>query len=82
MSSVVVYHKDCMDGFGAALVAWKKFGAQASYIPVSYGTEQDSFVDDMAKSAEHPLSELYVLDFSFNRPSSSISQALQKDNHP
>ena len=66
MSSVVVYHKDCMDGFGAALVAWKKFGAQASYIPVSYGTEQDSFVDDMAKSAEHPLSELYVLDFSFN----------------
>ena len=77
-----MYHKDCMDGFGAALVAWKKFGAQASYIPVSYGTEQDSFVDDMAKSAEHPLSELYVLDFSFNRPSSSISQALQKDNHP
>jgi hypothetical protein len=55
-----------MDGFGAALVAWKKFGAQASYIPVSYGTEQDSFVDDVAKSAEHPLSELYVLDFSFN----------------
>jgi hypothetical protein len=66
MSIVVVYHKGCMDGFGAALVAWKKFGAQASYIPVSYGTEQDSFVDDMAKSAGHPLSELYVLDFSFN----------------
>ena len=66
MSSVVVYHKDCMDGFGAALVAWKKFGAQATYIPASYGTEQDSFVDDMAKSVEHPLSELYVLDFSFN----------------
>jgi len=66
MSIVVVYHKDCMDGFGAALVAWKKFGGEASYIPVSYGAEQDSFVDDMAKSAEHPLYELYVLDFSFN----------------
>src|SRR5215831_7089287 len=64
MSIVVVYHKGCMDGFGAALVAWKKFGGDASYIPVSYGTEQDSFVDDMAKSAEHSLSELYVLDFS------------------
>jgi hypothetical protein len=66
MSIVVVYHKGCMDGFGAALVAWKKFGDQANYIPVSYGTEQDSFVDDTAISAEHPLSELYVLDFSFN----------------
>jgi len=61
-----VYHKDCMDGFGAAPVAWKKFGGEASYIPVSYGTEQDSFVDDVAKSAERPLCELYVLDFSFN----------------
>ena len=66
MSIIVVYHKGCMDGFGAALVAWKKFGGEASYIPVSYGTEQDSFVGDMAKAAEHPLSELYVLDFSFN----------------
>jgi oligoribonuclease NrnB/cAMP/cGMP phosphodiesterase (DHH superfamily) len=66
MSIVVVYHKDCKDGFGAALVAWKKFGDEASYIPVSYGAEQDSFVDDMAKSAKHPLGELYVLDFSFN----------------
>jgi len=49
-----------------APVAWKKFGGEASYIPVSYGTEQDSFVDDVAKSAERPLCELYVLDFSFN----------------
>jgi len=66
MSIVVVYHKDCKDGFGAALVAWKKFGGDGRYIPVSYGTEQDSFVDDMAKSAEPPPGELYVLDFSFN----------------
>ena len=66
MSIVVVYHKDCKDGFGAALVAWKKFGGEGRYIPVSYGTEQDSFVDDMAKSAEPPPGELYVLDFSFN----------------
>jgi hypothetical protein len=66
MSIVVVYHKDCKDGFGAALVAWKKFGDEARYIPVSYGTEQDSFVDDMAKLAKHPPGELYVLDFSFN----------------
>ena len=66
MSIVVVYHKDCKDGFGAALVAWKKFGDEARYIPMSYGTEQDSFVDDMAKSAKYPPGELYVLDFSFN----------------
>lgn len=31
---LVVYHKDCPDGFGAAWAAWKKFGARAEYVPV------------------------------------------------
>lgn len=29
---VVFYHKDCLDGFGAAWAAWKKFGNKANYI--------------------------------------------------
>lgn len=27
----VVYHADCLDGFGAAWAAWKKFGSRAEY---------------------------------------------------
>lgn len=29
---IVFYHKNCPDGFGAAWVAWKKFGNKAEYI--------------------------------------------------
>lgn len=31
--TVVIYHADCKDGFGAAYAAWKEFGDTASYIP-------------------------------------------------
>lgn len=29
---VVFYHKNCLDGFGSAWAAWKKFGNRADYI--------------------------------------------------
>jgi oligoribonuclease NrnB/cAMP/cGMP phosphodiesterase (DHH superfamily) len=32
-----VYHGDCPDGFGAAFAAWKRFGGDADYVPVSHG---------------------------------------------
>ena len=35
---VVLYHKNCFDGFSAAWVAWKKFGDRASYIPIDHQT--------------------------------------------
>ena len=31
---VVLYHKDCPDGFSAAWVAWTKLGDKADYVPV------------------------------------------------
>ncbi len=34
---LVVYHGDCPDGFGAAFAAWKKYGAEADYLPVNHG---------------------------------------------
>jgi hypothetical protein len=34
---VVLYHKKCPDGFGAAYAAWKRYGDMADYIPVGYG---------------------------------------------
>ena len=57
---VVLYHDNCLDGFGAAYAAWKALGDTAIYIPVQY-------------SNPTPLpdvniifgKEVYVLDFSY-----------------
>ena len=36
---VVLYHGDgCLDGFGAATLAWMRFGDEAEYWPLSYET--------------------------------------------
>ena len=56
----VFYHADCLDGFGAAYAAWRRFGDAARYIPVHYGEKWNS--DDVA--GRH----VYVLDFSFKVP--------------
>jgi nanoRNase/pAp phosphatase (c-di-AMP/oligoRNAs hydrolase) len=52
---VVLYHKDCPDGFGAAWAAWKKFGNMAKYIPI-----QPRQLPDMNLIGR----EIYVLDNS------------------
>lgn len=35
----VFYHADCLDGFGGAYAAWKKFGDTAEYFPTKHGHE-------------------------------------------
>ena len=37
--TVILYHKGCSDGFGAAWAAWKKLGDKATYIAVKYDEE-------------------------------------------
>jgi len=54
---VVIYHKNCPDGFGAAYAAWKKFGDTAAYIPASYGKEPP---EGLAGK------EVYILDFTYD----------------
>lgn len=54
---VVVYHKNCPDGFAAAWVAWKKFGNEAEYVAASYG-------DPIPEGIEGK--EVYVVDFSYD----------------
>lgn len=56
---VVIYHADCRDGFGAAYAAWKKFGKDASYVPLnaSVNTPPEGLIDK----------EVYVVDFSFTQ---------------
>jgi oligoribonuclease NrnB/cAMP/cGMP phosphodiesterase (DHH superfamily) len=53
---VVLYHADCLDGFGSAFSAWKKFGESASYIPVRH---QEPPPKDLAGK------EIYIIDFSY-----------------
>lgn len=56
---VVIYHKKCPDGFGAAYAAWKKFGDAAEYIPAGYG---DAPLEGLEGK------EVYLLDFTYELP--------------
>ncbi|MHB8710013.1 MAG: DHHA1 domain-containing protein [Minisyncoccota bacterium] len=56
---VVLYHKKCPDGFGAAYAAWKKYGDMAEYIPVGYG-------DPLLEGLEGK--EVFIVDFCYELP--------------
>jgi nanoRNase/pAp phosphatase (c-di-AMP/oligoRNAs hydrolase) len=55
---LVLYHKNCPDGFGAAWAAWRLVGHQAEYIPVNYTDEE---VPDVV--GRH----VAIVDFSYPR---------------
>lgn len=54
--TVILYHSKCPDGFGAAYAAWKKFGEDAEYIPVSYGKPVPEHLDGR---------DVYLVDFCY-----------------
>lgn len=54
----ILYHADCLDGFGAAYAAWRRFGEQATYRPLHHG---EAWAE--ADIAGH---EVFILDFSFS----------------
>ena len=54
---VVLYHADCMDGFGAAWALWKRF-PDAEYVPVKHGYPPPQNLHD-----RHVL----IVDFSYGR---------------
>jgi len=54
---LVIYHKNCRDGFGSAWVAWKKFGSKAEY----FGASHPSFPSKILKGKE-----VYMLDFCYS----------------
>jgi oligoribonuclease NrnB/cAMP/cGMP phosphodiesterase (DHH superfamily) len=53
----VLYHADCLDGFGAAYAAWRRYGNTATYRPMHHGEPWN-----MADIAGH---DVFILDFSF-----------------
>ncbi len=65
---VIIYHKHCFDGFGAAYAAWKKFGNGATYLPALY---RDVYPEGVENK------EVYVLDFCF---SEEVTKELQAKN--
>jgi uncharacterized protein len=57
--TVIIYHGDCPDGFGAAYAAWKKFGDTATYLPwKDHGSLPAGLADK----------DIYIVDFSFHAP--------------
>lgn len=57
MSTKILYHDKCPDGFTAAWAAWKRFGDTAEYIPVSYG--QTPYEGSTGQD------DVYLLDFCY-----------------
>lgn len=60
MEPLILYHKDCLDGLGAALAAYLKFGERAEYVAMGYETK----APDLSTWRNR---EVYILDFSFPR---------------
>jgi hypothetical protein len=65
----VLYHADCLDGFGAAWAAWKALGASARYQPVRHGEPPPDLP---------PGSRIYILDFCY-APELLIAMAAQSE---
>jgi uncharacterized protein len=59
-STVVLYHKDCADGFGAAFAAWTVLGDPTVYVPVQYGEPMPLGQIPVGGTA-------YIVDFSYPR---------------
>jgi oligoribonuclease NrnB/cAMP/cGMP phosphodiesterase (DHH superfamily) len=55
---VVLYHRRCWDGFGAAWSAWKKFKNKATYIGVEHHLPPPKGLKNK---------EIYLIDFCYNK---------------
>jgi len=57
MKSYILYHGNCFDGFGAAMVAYLTLkNTDCTHIPVLYGQAPPTLA---------PMSDVYILDFSY-----------------
>lgn len=64
---IVFYHEKCLDGFGSAYTAWKKFKNRAEYIALSYSvTGEDVLKDKKIKISDLKNKEIYFIDFCLN----------------
>lgn len=64
MKALVIYHRSCPDGFGAAYSAWLRLGDEAEYMPMQYGEYDQLLVDGKYLFEDR---DVYILDFSFSQ---------------
>ena len=60
MKTLIIYHANCLDGFGAAYAAWRHFepaGAEVEYLAASHGNSPPDCRG----------LEVYIVDFSYKR---------------
>lgn len=67
-NTVILYHDKCRDGFGSAYAAWKKFGDEASYIPVHDRHKPPQSFNDKI---------IYIIDFSY--PKEVLEEMMQNN---
>ena len=60
---LVIYHDGCPDGTAAAWATWTVFGATATYLPATYGSEPPPVVDP----ATNEPRDVVIVDFSYPR---------------
>jgi nanoRNase/pAp phosphatase (c-di-AMP/oligoRNAs hydrolase) len=65
---VVIYHKNCADGFSGAWVAWKKFKNKADYIPLNIHNQKIE-IENKKK--------IYFIDFT---PEKNVLKKVCKNN--
>lgn len=65
---LILYHKNCFDGFGGAWAAWKKFGNKAEYIAVGPETLPVPFPKNK---------KIYAIDVSYPV---AVQKRLRKEN--
>lgn len=67
MKPLVIYHKNCADGFGAAWAAWVRFNDKAEYLAMNYNDPRVSLSPEgeLSFPAELKDRDVYILDFSF-----------------
>lgn len=74
--NIVLYHAECLDGFGAAWAIWKQF-PNAHFIPVKHGNPPPADLKDQ---------RVVIVDFSYARPvleamASETKELLILDHH-
>ncbi len=66
---LIIYHKRCPDGFGAAYAAWKKFGDAAEYLEAGYGDPLPEGIDGK---------DVYILDFSYDETPEAMQELIAR----
>ena len=77
MTTHVIYHGNCYDGFGAAWAAWMALGDDATYIPANHGDSPPDLPED---------ADVVIVDFSYKRAvleelSSRVRSLVILDHH-